>query len=94
LLDSLGQHEAAERVLVERPYLLLGTLEVLMAWNRALIAERLQHYATASRAYALVARAWSPGDAPQRAIAAQAATKADQLGGDQARPAPLARTTR
>jgi serine/threonine-protein kinase len=94
LLDSLGRHAEAERVLLDRPYLLLGTLEVLTAWHRALIAERLQHYATASRAYSLVARAWSSGDPAQRAIATQAAVKAGQLGGDQPRPATLARADR
>ena len=94
LLDSLGRHEDAERVLLERPYLLLGTLEVSTAFYRAMIAERAQHYATASRAYALVARAWSAGDPAQRAVAAQAALKADQLAGDQPRPATLARADR
>ncbi len=94
LLDSLGRHEDAERVLRERPYVILGTLEVRAAFALAMIAERMQHYATASQSYALVARAWSVGDPPQRALAAQSATKAGQLGGDQPRPASLARTDR
>jgi serine/threonine-protein kinase len=94
LLDSLGRHEDAERLLSERPYAVLGTLEVRAALKLATIAERAQHYATAWESYALVARAWSVGDPPQRALAAQSATKADQLGGDQPRPASLARSDR
>jgi hypothetical protein len=94
VLDSLGRHDAAERALRVRPYVMLGTLEVFVAWHRALIAERLQQYAIAARAYTLVARAWSSGDTAQRTIAAQAATKAGQLGGDQPRPATLARADR
>jgi serine/threonine-protein kinase len=94
LLDSLGRHDDAERTLLERPYLMLGTVEVFAALERANIAERLQHYATAARAYTLVARAWSAGDPPRRALAVQAAAKAEQLGGDQQRPATLTRVGR
>jgi hypothetical protein len=94
LLDSLGRHDDAERALLERPYLLLGSLEVFTAWKRANIAERLKHYATAARDYALVARAWSAGDPPQRALAVQAAAKVELLGGDQQRPVTLSRVGR
>src|SRR5262249_10245116 len=89
LLDSLGRHDDAERTLLERPYLMLGTVEVFVALERARIAERLQHTATAARGYALVARAWSTGDPEERALAVQAAAKVEQLGGDQQRPASL-----
>ena len=89
LLDSLGRHDDAERTLLDRPYLLLGTIEVFATLERARIAERLQHYSTAARGYTLVARAWSAGDPPQRALAVQAAAKAEQLVGDQQRPASL-----
>jgi len=91
LLDSLGRHDAAEAALRERPYSALGTLETRAALDRAMIAEKLQHYEIAWRSYALVARAWSGGDPPQRGIAAQAAIKAGQLGGDQTRSVRLAR---
>src|SRR5262249_53530804 len=92
LLDSLGRHDDAERTLLDRPYLLLGTIEVFATLERARIAERLQHYATAARGYTLVARAARAGSAgvpPQRALAVQAAAKAEQLVGDQQRPASL-----
>jgi serine/threonine-protein kinase len=83
LLDSLGMHVEAEKALSERLYSLLAPLDIPWAFEQALVAEKLQHYALASRAYALVARAWSAGDAAQRAIAAQATTKVGQLGGEQ-----------
>ncbi len=83
LLDSLGRHADAESELGERPSTLITPLEVAVARQRALVAEKLQHYDLAARSYALVARAWSGGDAGPRSLAAQAATKAGQLGGDQ-----------
>jgi serine/threonine-protein kinase len=94
LLDSLGMHVEAETALGERLYSLLAPLEIPWALERALVAEKLQHYAAASRAYALVARAWSGGDGPQRAVAAQAATKAGQLGGDQPLPVRVGNSDR
>ncbi len=83
VLDSLGKHAEAESALQERPHVLVTPLEVVVARQRALVAEKLQHYAVAARAYALVARAWSLGDTSLRTQAAQAATKVGQLGGDQ-----------
>jgi hypothetical protein len=83
VLDSLGKHAEAEAALTERPHSLLTPVEVTMALARATVAEKLQHYETAARAYEFVARAWSSGDAAQRARAIQASTKASQLGGDQ-----------
>jgi serine/threonine-protein kinase len=94
LLDSLGMHVEAATALGERLYSLLAPLEVPWAFERALVAEKLQQYPVAARAYALVARAWSAGDGPQRAFAAQAATKAGQLGGDQPLPARLGSSDR
>ncbi len=94
LLDSLGLHVEAETALGERLYALLAPLEVPWALERALVAEKLQHYPAASRAYALVARAWSGGDGPQRAVAMQAATKAGQLGGDQPLPVRVGNSDR
>jgi serine/threonine-protein kinase len=94
LLDSLGLHVEAETALGERLYSLLAPLEVPWALERALVAEKLQHYPAASRAYALVARAWSGGDGPQRAVAMQAATKAGQLGGDQPLPVRVGNSDR
>jgi hypothetical protein len=94
LLDSLGFHVEAETALGERLYSLLTPLEIPWALERALVAEKLQHYPAASRAYALVARAWSRGDGPQRAVAMQAATKAGQLGGDQPLPVRVGNSDR
>jgi hypothetical protein len=94
LLDSLGMHVEAENALGERLYSLLAPLEIPWALERALVAEKLQHYPAASRAYALVARAWSGGDGAQRAVAMQAATKAGQLGGDQTLPARVGNSSR
>lgn len=45
-------------------------------------------------AYGVVANAWSSGDAPQRALAAPAATKVGQLGGDQPIPTKLGNSDR
>ena len=95
LFDSVGMHVEAETLLNERLYTLLTPMEVSAALRRALVAEKLQHYDAAARAYAVVARAWSLGDATQRAQATQALAKAGQLGGgDQARPARLGTTPR
>jgi eukaryotic-like serine/threonine-protein kinase len=85
LLDSLGQHAEAEGVLSERPYLLLTPLEITAALQRAMIAERLQHYEIASRDYGIVARAWQGGDPAEREHASTATAKFEQLGGDQRR---------
>jgi serine/threonine-protein kinase len=82
LLDSLGQHADAEVVLRERPYAVLSGLEVRAALDRAMIAEKLQRFATAAQAYAVVARAWSPADSALRGSALIAARKAEQLAGD------------
>ncbi len=94
LLDSLGMHVEAETALGERLYSLLAPLEVPWTFERAIVAEKLQHYPIAARAYAMVAWAWSAGDGPQRAFAVQAATKAGQLGGDQPLPAKLGSSDR
>jgi eukaryotic-like serine/threonine-protein kinase len=94
LLDSLGRSADAEALLAERPYSVLSTLEVRAALDRAMIAERLQRYDTAARSYAIVARAWSTGDPPQREIASQAARKVGQLGGDVARPVSVTSSVR
>jgi hypothetical protein len=94
LLDSLGLHAEAETLFKERLYSLLTPMEVLSESQHALVAEKLQHYDEAARAYALVARAWSLGDATQRAQASQAIKKAGQLAGDQPRPARLGTTDR
>jgi hypothetical protein len=89
LLDSLGNHVEAEAALTERPHALLSPLEVPLASERGTVAEKLQHYEAAARAYEFVARAWSSGDAAQRARAIEASTKAGQLGGDQPQRARL-----
>jgi eukaryotic-like serine/threonine-protein kinase len=94
LLDSLGRHAEAERMLLERSYVLLGTLEVRSALTCAMIAERAQHYAIASRAYRLVARAWSSGDSALRAQSRQYAVKAEQLAVAPSRSATLAQADR
>ncbi len=94
LLDSLGMHAEAETLFRERLYSLLTPMEVVVGSQRALVAEKLQHYDEAARAYALVARAWSTGDATQRAQATQATKKVGQLAGDQPRPARLGATDR
>jgi hypothetical protein len=74
--------------------LALNTLEVHAARLRAMIAERQQHYAIASRAYTLVARAWSSGDPTLREMSAQSAKKAGQLAGGDTRATTLAQATR
>ena len=95
IFDSVGMHVEAETLLNERLYSLLTPMEVAAALQRARVAEKLQHYEAAARAYGVVARAWSLGDAAQRAQATQASAKAGQLGGvDQARPARLGTTVR
>jgi serine/threonine-protein kinase len=94
LLDSLGAHPKAEALFGERLYSLLTPMEVVMSLERARVAEKLQQYETAARAYGLVARAWSLADATQRKEATQAAVKTSQLGGDQTRPAHLGTTAR
>jgi hypothetical protein len=95
IFDSVGMHVEAETLLNERLYSLLTPTEVAAALRRARVAEKLQHYDAAARAYGVVARAWSLGDAAQRAQATQASAKAGQLGGgDQARPARLGTTVR
>jgi len=81
LLDSLGFHAEAEVTLRERPSVMLSGLEILAAWDRALIAERLKHYSAAAQSYTVVARAWVTGDSAQRATAKAAALKAGQLSG-------------
>ncbi len=91
LLDSLGQRDHAELTLRERPYSVLSALEVRAAWERALIAERAQHYSVAAQSYAVVARAWSSGDPPAREIAATAARRAGQLAGDAPRAVTVGR---
>lgn len=80
LLDSLGRRDEAEAAMRERPYTVLSGLEVRASLDRATIAEKQQHYEAAARSYALVARAWSPGDSAQRIAARHAAQKAGQLG--------------
>jgi hypothetical protein len=89
VLDSLGKHAEAEAALMERPHSLITPLEVTVASARATVAEKLQHYETAARAYEFVARAWSSGDAAQQAHATQASMKAGQLAGDQPQRARL-----
>jgi hypothetical protein len=81
LQDSLGRHAEAEVTLRERPYVLVSGLEILAAWDRAMIAERLKQYGTAAYAYTVVAHAWATGDSAQRATAKAAALKAGQLSG-------------
>jgi serine/threonine-protein kinase len=83
VLDSLGRHAEAEAALRERPHNLLTPLEIVVAHQRAIIAEKIGHYEVAARSYSLVARAWLLGDDGARAQAARAATIAAQLGGDQ-----------
>ena len=89
VLDSLGKHAEAEAALMERPHVLLSPVEVTVASARATVAEKLQHYETAARAYEFVARAWSSGDAELQAHATQASMKAGQLAGDQPQGARL-----
>jgi hypothetical protein len=83
LFDSLGKRGEAEALLAERPHSLLTPLEVVAANARAAVAEKLQHYETASRDYEFVARAWATGDGAHHALAVQASSRAGQLGGDQ-----------
>ena len=90
LFDSLGMRADAEVVLKERPHTMITPLEVVAANERSAVAEKLQHYDLAARAYEFVARAWSSGDPMQRARATQAAAKAGQLAGDQPQRGRLA----
>jgi hypothetical protein len=89
LLDSLGSYAAAEHLLSERLHTLLSPVEVAMANDRARVAEKVQHYDAAARAYEFVAKAWSPGDDVPRSRASQAVVKAEQLAGDQPQRAKL-----
>jgi serine/threonine-protein kinase len=90
LLDSLGNHKGAVLALAERPHSLITPLEVAAAYERALVAEKVQQYDVAARAYDLVARAWAMGDPAPRARATQAAVKAEQLEVDRPQRGKLA----
>jgi hypothetical protein len=83
VLDSLGRHADAEAALRERPHALLTPLEIMVARERAIIAEKLGHYDAAARSYSVVALAWSLGDSASRAEATRAAQLVGQLNGDQ-----------
>jgi tetratricopeptide (TPR) repeat protein len=85
VLDSLGRHAEAEVALRERPHALLTPLEIMVARERAIIAEKLGHYDAAAQFYSVVARAWLLGDSVRRTQAARAGTLAGQLSGDQPR---------
>jgi hypothetical protein len=89
VLDSLGRHADAEVALRERPHNLLTPLEIMVARERASIAEKLGHYDAAARSYSVVARAWLFGDSALRAQAARAAQLAGQLSGDEPQRARL-----
>ena len=89
LLDSLGRHAEAEAALRERPHALLTPLEIMVASERAIIAEKLGHYDAAARSYSVVARAWRFGDSALRIQATRAATLAGQLSSDQPERARL-----
>jgi hypothetical protein len=90
VLDSLGRHAEAEVALRERPHILLTPLEIVVARERAIIAEKLGHYGAAARSYSVVARAWRLGDNVLRTQATRAGTLAGQLSGDQPQRGRLA----